>query len=125
MSWQSYVDNNILGAGMAHGAIIGAGGGTWATSPDFTLSPEEEKILIAGFGNPANASATGITANGVKYFTLKADARSIYGKHGDGGVVAVKTHKAILIGVYDAKLQPGAAANVIEKLADYLIDQDF
>jgi profilin len=39
--------------------------------------------------------------------------------------VTVKTVKAILIGLYDDKIQPGQAANVVEKLADYLIDSGY
>jgi len=57
----------------------------------------------------------------VKYFALKADDRSIYAKQGAGGAVLVKTSKAVLIGIYDDKVQPGQCANVVEKLADYLI----
>jgi hypothetical protein len=29
------------------------------------------------------------------------------------------------VGVYNEKIQPGTAANVVEKLADYLIGQGF
>ncbi|EGG17083.1 profilin II [Cavenderia fasciculata] len=124
-SWQSYVDTNLLGAGLKQATIIGAAGGSWAASAGFKLAPEEEKALIANFANPANASATGILANKVKYLTLKADPRSIYGKQGAGGIVCVKTVQAIIVGVYDQTLQPGAAATVVEKLADYLIDSGF
>ncbi|EFA78874.1 hypothetical protein PPL_08342 [Heterostelium album PN500] len=58
-------------------------------------------------------------------YVLKSDPRSIYGKQGTGGVVCVKTGKTVIIGVYNEKLQPGAAASVVEKLADYLIDQGY
>jgi len=42
-----------------------------------------------------------------------------------GGVCCVKTGKCVLVGAYDDKVQPGAAANVVEKLADYLIEQGY
>lgn len=51
--------------------------------------------------------------------------RSIYGKKGAGGVVNVKTAQAIVIGVYDDKLQPGNASNIAEKLADYLLENGY
>jgi len=62
---------------------------------------------------------------GVKYFALKADDRSVYGKKGSAGCITVKTNKAILVGVYDETQQPGAAANIVEKVADYLINSGY
>ena len=56
---------------------------------------------------------------------LKCDDRSIYGKKGAAGVVIVKTGKAVIISVYDDKIQPGNCANTTEKLADYLIGQGY
>lgn len=37
----------------------------------------------------------------------------------------VKTKLAIIIGHYPASVQPGSAANTVEKLGDYLISADF
>jgi len=37
----------------------------------------------------------------------------------------VKIGKCILIGGYDENAQPGAAANIVEKLADYLIERGY
>eukprot|EP01132_Coremiostelium_polycephalum_P007852 gene7852-9666_t len=126
MSWQTYVDSNLLGAGFTQAIIIGnTDGGVWATSAGFSLKGTEATDFVKNFNDPSQFSAKGIVANGVKYFTLKADNRSAYGKKDAGGVIAVKTGKAILIGVYGDKLQAGAAANIVEKLGDYLIDSGF
>lgn len=39
MSWQGYVDNNLVGTGkITQAAIIGLKGGVWATSADFNVS---------------------------------------------------------------------------------------
>ena len=43
---------------------------------------------------------------------------SIQGKE---GVVIVKTQQAILVTHYPESVQPGAAANIVEQLGDYLI----
>lgn len=43
------------------------------------------------------------------------------GPQGREGVVIVKTIKAILVTHYPESVQPGAAANTVEQLADYLI----
>lgn len=41
MSWQGYVDTNLVGTGkISQAAIIGLKGGVWATSPDFNVSIE-------------------------------------------------------------------------------------
>ena len=63
--------------------------------------------------------------NKVKYFTLRADDRSIYGKNGSTGVVCVKTKQALLIGTFDENTQPGETAKIIEGLADYLISVNY
>ena len=42
-------------------------------------------------------------------------------KQGKEGVVIVKTTQAILISHYPETVQPGAAANTVEQLADYLL----
>ena len=83
MSWQAYVDTNLVGTGkVSRAAILGLKGGVWATSPGFTVSPEEQSAIIKGLDDPAPLQASGIYANGKKYLTLQANARSIYGKAG-------------------------------------------
>lgn len=39
MSWQAYVDTNLVGTGsVSQAAIYGAQGGVWASSPGFAVS---------------------------------------------------------------------------------------
>ncbi len=124
--WQAYIDQNLIGSGLAGAAIIGANdGGVWAISRGLTLKGGEGATIVNNFKSPSKFTAQGVIVNGVKYFTLKADNYSVYGKGGAGGVVLVKTAKTIIIGVYDSKLQPGAAARVVEGLGEYLIDQGY
>jgi len=126
MAWQGYVDTNLVGTGhVSKAAIIGHDGNKWAASAGFNVSPEEGKKLLGGFKDASTVQGAGVTIGGVKYMTLKADPRSIYGKKGATGVVAVKTGKAVLIGFYDENVQPGQATNVVEKLADYLIENNY
>ena len=100
-------------------------GSTWATSAGFSVSASEGAALANNFKNPASAQSTGLTAAGTKYLTLKADDRSIYGKKGAAGIITVKTSQAVLVGVYKEGTQPGSAANAVEKLADYLIENGY
>ncbi|KAL0075207.1 profilin [Phycomyces blakesleeanus] len=122
MSWQQYVDSNLVGTGkVTKGAIYGTNGSLWASSPGFQLAANEIQEIIAGFSNPEPIRASGIHVDGVKYFSLRADERSIYGKKNNNGVCIVKTTQAILIGLYDSNIQPGECTKIVEGLADYLI----
>jgi len=126
MSWQTYVDSNLVGSkALVKAAILGHDGSKWAASTGFNVSGDEGKKLFSAFKDPSAIRASGVYAAGTKYLALKADDRSIYAKQGSGGLVAVKTGKSILVGVYNETAQPGQAANVVEKLADYLIEQGY
>ncbi|EEB86933.1 hypothetical protein MPER_15940, partial [Moniliophthora perniciosa FA553] len=58
MSWQAYVDTNLVGSGkVSKAAILGQGGGVWATSPGFDISPEEQKAIVSGFNSPEGGVA--------------------------------------------------------------------
>ncbi|KYQ96924.1 profilin I [Tieghemostelium lacteum] len=126
MSWQAYIDSNLVGAGLAQAMIIdNKAGGTWATSAGFALKPNEATKIVQNFADPSKFTAEGTVLGGKKYMTLKADNRSVYAKLGAGGAVLVKTGQAILIGLYDDKLQPGAASQIVEKLGDYLVENNY
>ncbi|UZJ52684.1 hypothetical protein CBS101457_002004 [Exobasidium rhododendri] len=122
MSWQSYVDTNLVGTGsLTSAAIVGVKGGVWASSAGFTVSPQEITSLVKGFDDPTPLQAGGIHVNGKKYFALMATDRSIYGKQGADGLICVKTNQAVLITHYASPILPGQATKVVESLADYLI----
>ncbi|EFA83938.1 profilin I [Heterostelium album PN500] len=127
MSWQAYVDDQLIGTGqIAKAAILGGSdGSTWAIKPADFLKPGEGPALVALFKSPADVFSKGITIGGVKYMGIKGDPRSIYGKKGATGIVCVKTNQSIVVGYYNEMQQPGNAANVVEKLGDYLIDNSY
>jgi len=126
MSWQTYVDSNLIGSGfISKASILGLDGSTWATSSGFSITADEGKKLAGAFKDPNVLRANGLFAAGEKYLVIKADDRSIYGKKGAGGVAAVKTTQGILVGVYKEGVQPGQATTTVEKLADYLIDNGY
>jgi len=123
MSWQAYVDSSLVGSGTIDKAAIWSrvGDSAWATSAGFNAKPEEIGFLASGFDKPSNMFDHGFHVAGQKYFTIKADDRSIYGKQGTAGVLCVRTKQAILIAHYPESVQPGSAVLVVEKLADYLL----
>ncbi|BGO94852.1 hypothetical protein NBRC10512_002518 [Rhodotorula toruloides] len=122
MSWQAYVDTNLVGSGkVSKAAILGQQGGIWAQSAGYNLSQEEQNNLIKIHSDPSNAQANGVRAQGQKFLTIRADDRSVYGKKQADGIIIVKTKQAILVAEYAHPTQPGEATKVVEELADYLI----
>ncbi|KAI8143647.1 profilin [Fennellomyces sp. T-0311] len=122
MSWQTYVDSNLVGTGqVSKAAIYGLNGSKWASSPAFELSGSEVQELVDGFQDTDKVRGSGVHIAGVKYLTLRADERSIYCKKGADGACIVKTTQAILVGLYNESIQPGSCTKVVEGLADYLI----
>ncbi|GAA5869276.1 hypothetical protein JCM3774_004191 [Rhodotorula dairenensis] len=122
MSWQAYVDSNLLGTGkITRAAILGQQGGVWAASAGYSLSPEEQSALTKVHSDPASAQAHGVKAAGQKFLCIRADDRSVYGKKSADGIIVVKTKQAILVAEYGHPTQPGEATKIVEELADYLI----
>ncbi|KAI6002816.1 profilin [Pisolithus albus] len=107
MSWQTYVDSNLVGSGkVSKAAIIGQAGGVWAASPGYNLSPAEQKAIVNAFKNLGEAQAHGVRLAGRKFF---AD-----------GCTIVKTKQAILVTEYAAPIQHPESVPVVVGLADYL-----
>eukprot|EP01112_Ceratiomyxa_fruticulosa_P015734 TRINITY_DN466_c0_g1_i1.p1 TRINITY_DN466_c0_g1~~TRINITY_DN466_c0_g1_i1.p1 ORF type:complete len:128 (-),score=14.53 TRINITY_DN466_c0_g1_i1:155-538(-) len=127
MSWQPYVDDNLVGTGnLKHAALISAtNGAVWAISENFVLSKGEGFSLVEKFKNPDAACRTGITVGGSSYIVLRGDEKSIYGKKGATGVILAKTAQCIIIGYYDNTIVPGRAVVTVESLADYLREKNF
>ncbi|KAG9041794.1 profilin, required for normal timing of actin polymerization in response to thermal stress [Tulasnella sp. UAMH 9824] len=121
MSWQTYVDSNLVGTGkVSQAAILGQQGGVWASSPGFTLSQPEQNAVVGAWNNLDGVQASGVTLAGTKYFTLQADPDHIYGKKSANGCVIVKTTQAILVCVYKDPIQQQEAVSVVEALGVYL-----
>ncbi|KAK4541150.1 hypothetical protein LTR36_008224 [Oleoguttula mirabilis] len=128
MSWQAYVDQSLVGTGNLDKAAIfnSEGNSVWATSAGFTVSPQEMQEVVTAYKDPGKegvkqVQSSGLHIAGERFVVLKADDRSIYGKKGREGVCIVKTKQAILVTHYPESVQPGAAANVVEQLGDYLV----
>lgn len=126
MSWQHYVDDQLVGTGHVKKAIIiGHDGSSWSASPGFTIKPDEAKKLVAAFADSSSSLTQGIYLAGERYLVLKADGRSIYARKGTSGFVAVKTVQAVIISLYDESIQPGRCTTITERLADYLIENNY
>ncbi|AHY77417.1 AQG_2a_G0050790.mRNA.1.CDS.1 [Saccharomyces cerevisiae] len=122
MSWQAYTDN-LIGTGKVDKAVIysRAGDAVWATSGGLSLQPNEIGEIVQGFDNPAGLQSNGLHIQGQKFMLLRADDRSIYGRHDAEGVVCVRTKQTVIIAHYPPTVQAGEATKIVEQLADYLI----
>merc|ERR1711914_61306 len=99
MSWQNYVDTQMIEKKLKSAAIAGLDGSIWA------------KMAFA---------STGINVAGQKYFYLSGTDDVVRGKQGKGGVHIMKTGMAVLVGIYDEPMQGAEAATITENLGSYL-----
>lgn len=126
MSWQAYVDNLVQSQKVDKAILASrAGDSIWAQSPGFSPTADELKALAQGFDDPSNLQANGLRLQSQKYFVVKAEDRSIYGKLDQDGVVAIRTAQTILIAHYAYPVSAGEAVKVAEAMADYLISVNY
>nr|ALS04989.1 profilin [Calanus sinicus] len=120
MSWQDYVNTQLVGKNLKEAAIAGHDGNLWAKSANFNVTSGEIQTILQNYDTQHNLASTGFSLGGQRYFYLSGDEEVMRGKQGKGGVHLVKTNQALLVGVYEAPMEPSAAATATEKLGDYL-----
>ncbi|KMZ59291.1 Profilin-6 [Zostera marina] len=129
MSWQAYVDDNMMmeleGNCLTSAAILGHDGSVWAQSESFPQFKDQEIIdIMKEFDEPGSLAPVGLHLGGVKYLMIQGDpGEVIRGKKGSGGACVKKTGQALLIGIYNEPMTPGQCNLIVEKLGDYLIEQ--
>lgn len=125
-SYSAYTDN-LLATGKVDKAVIysKAGDAVWATSGGLSLQANEISEIVQGFDNPTGLQSNGLHIQGQKFMLLRADDRSIYGRHDAEGVVCVRTKQTVLIAHYPPTVQAGEATKIVEQLADYLISVQY
>jgi hypothetical protein len=122
MSWQAYVDDQLVGAknsNLIGAAIIGHDGSVWAAK-NLALKQGEGAALASAF---KTGSTQGLMMGGTKFQLIRNDGGNIQLKQGTNGFCICKTGQAILIGKYDQTCQTGSANNTVTNLAEYLIGQ--
>jgi len=129
MSWQSYVDEQLMyeieGNTLTSSAILGQDGSVWAQSANFPqFKPEEITAIMKDFDEPGTLAPTGLYLGGTKYMVIQGEAGVVIrGKKGPGGITIKKTNQALIIGIYDEPMTPGQCNMIVERLGDYLIEQ--
>ncbi|KAE8331169.1 profilin [Aspergillus sergii] len=107
MSWQDYVDHQLINQGLAHAAFIG---------DDLALSEAERRAMFRAFENPDHVLETGLDLAERHFLSVAADDRIIKGRN---GAMLVKMKSFIIVGEY-AALPPAQAQHFINKVADQL-----
>jgi len=121
MSWQDYVDKQLLATNcVTKACIAGLDGNVWAKSDGFEVAKEEIAKLVSGFDNLDILTGSGVTLAGTRYIYLSGTDRVVRAKLGKVGVHCVKTTQAVVVSLYEDPIQPQQAASVVEKLGDYL-----
>eukprot|EP01025_Chloroclados_australasicus_P026645 TRINITY_DN2645_c0_g2_i1.p3 TRINITY_DN2645_c0_g2~~TRINITY_DN2645_c0_g2_i1.p3 ORF type:complete len:130 (-),score=19.96 TRINITY_DN2645_c0_g2_i1:261-650(-) len=124
MSWQDYIDSNMMGDGkLQHAAIIGKDDGeVWAKSESFPeISAQEFAQLQKAIEKPNENAVGGIHIGGTKYFYLGGIEKEVLrGKLGAGGICIRQTESAILIGIYGEGTVASECNLIVENLGDYL-----
>ncbi|KAI4376286.1 hypothetical protein MLD38_014067 [Melastoma candidum] len=130
MSWQVYVDEHLMcemeGNYLSSAAIIGHDSTVWAQSSSFPpFKPEEISAIMRDFDEPGTLAPTGLYLGGTKYMVIQGEPGAVIrGKKGPGGVTVKKTNQALIIGIYDEPMTPGQCNMIVERLGDYLIEQE-
>lgn len=128
MSWQAYVDTNLVGTGqVTQAGIYDLQGNPWAytQSPPFAAQVAEVAAVSGHMhtGDPSGLAGTGVVVAGVKYMYVSGSADEVYGKKGNDGVVFCKCNTCMIVGYHNDKIQPGQCRNIVGKLADFLKEQ--
>jgi len=122
MSWQSYVDDQLVATKqVTKAAICGHDGNIWAASAGFEVTAAELKTIAANFGQTDVLAMNGVKAAGQKYMFLSSTDKIIRAKKGTSGVHIMKTVQAIVLAVYEEPIVAEQCANVTERLGEYLI----
>ncbi|KAL6519150.1 Profilin-3 [Orobanche gracilis] len=132
MSWQTYVDDHLMCVidgkpdhRLSAAAILGHDGVVWAQSATFPqFKPAEINGILTDFNEPGHLAPTGLFLGGAKYMVIQGEPGAVIrGKKGSGGITIKKTGQALVFGVYEEPVTPGQCNMIVERLADYLIDQ--
>ncbi|CAF2156767.1 unnamed protein product [Brassica rapa] len=137
MSWQTYVDEHLMcdvGDGQGHhltsAAIIGLDGSVWAQSANF---PQVTLCLLLDHAYETMDTlslnyffAFSYTFNGQIYNHLISGVRNLVSKLKNviSGITIKKTGQSMVFGLYEEPVTPGQCNMVVERLGDYLIEQD-
>lgn len=130
-SWQAYVDNQICALVRCKTAAIAGlqDGAIWAkfeATPTNAITQAEMKVIIDTMrASPNKFLENGIHLGGEKYITISADEKLVRGRKGTSALIVVVTNTLMLAVATQDGFPPGQLNSVVEKLGDYLRNNNF
>jgi len=101
MSWQSYVDDQLIATKVIKQAVIaGHDGNIWASSAGFAVTAEELKSLLGKYASTEQLAMNGVMIGGLKYMFLSATDRVVRAKKGTSGIHAIKTVQGMATNIF-------------------------
>mmetsp|Transcript_10793 Transcript_10793/g.32084 ORF Transcript_10793/g.32084 Transcript_10793/m.32084 type:complete len:134 (+) Transcript_10793:110-511(+) len=133
MSWQEYVDSNLMcpvdadGNTLQSAALVGLDGGVWAQSPEFPALTQAEALAMAGILNDPDSNPGSFTIGGTKYMVLMSEdpESKLRGKCQGGGCSVNKTVTCLVVGIWKEPVPASACNRVVEALGEYLKDNNY
>eukprot|EP00188_Purpureofilum_apyrenoidigerum_P002106 Plantae.Rhodophyta-Purpureofilum_apyrenoidigerum.ctg22560.p1 GENE.Plantae.Rhodophyta-Purpureofilum_apyrenoidigerum.ctg22560~~Plantae.Rhodophyta-Purpureofilum_apyrenoidigerum.ctg22560.p1 ORF type:complete len:144 (-),score=24.73 Plantae.Rhodophyta-Purpureofilum_apyrenoidigerum.ctg22560:271-702(-) len=143
MSWDDYVNKNLRGAGFCYAAIVGTDGTPYASTPQYTVLPEEARFMATLLSSDSLDAVTqeGFKVAGQKYAFVRGeleddagtvDVPYIQGRSKEKSAQAIcimRTGKCLVIGVFDPaysnSISLGTANTEMGKLCDYLVENNY
>jgi len=126
MSWQNYVDKQLMGAGLVLKAVIAGHDGTvWAKSTNIEPTRDELVKLASSFSDQSSLTMSGVYMGGEKFIYLSGTDKVIRCKKGKTGMHCMKTLQAVLVAVFEEPVQHPQVSSVVETLGDYLISMTY
>ena len=93
---------------------------------NFNPHLDEMSVLARSFADPRRIVAGGIKLEGETYVCVMSNANTIRGRSQKRGCVAMKTHRCVIVAVYDeAAKSSNSAMGSVMKLANYLTAHNF
>eukprot|EP00667_Euglena_gracilis_P027285 EG_transcript_33538 len=122
MSWQTYVDVNLVGSGHnQYAAIISlADGKLLATSAGFSITPDEVTHLGRLLRSPQEAARGTIVLAATAYPVRRVERDALYGRQGNVSC-CVALSKACLVVAVSRETSPEAGPALCEGVRDYLL----
>jgi len=126
MSWQNYVDKQLMGTGLITKAVIAGHDGTiWAKSSNIEPTREELAKVASSIPDTSPLYMSGVHMGGEKFYFLSGTDKVIRCKKNKTGMHCMKTLQAVLVAVYEEPVQSPQVANIVEALGDYLISMSY
>jgi len=133
MDWSECIDKLLYSKKVSKAAIIGSNeevggsGKILASSKDFQITDQEGKVIVNDYdGNyRINFSLHGITCGFLRYPSIEADDRCVWGIKFINGVVCVKTNQTVIIGIFDKDTELREAQQEVIALGNILANDGY